>query len=106
MLWFKKKVKDKDGNYRVDVKWRRDNSPSGKHPHIITDLSKDMYKSVSFTHSKKRGIPLEKNPLNKKSKSYIRKTPHLRPKKTYFGSSIGSLTPIDYNQIKKISNKK
>jgi len=37
------------------VKWRKDSSPSKKHPHIITDEDDLSHKSITLTHSAKQG---------------------------------------------------
>lgn len=96
----------------IEVLIKTHNDNKGGHPHVMMDEIQNENKDVSIglTSDPLKGknhpnIRLEKDPLDKKDKSYMRRTGTIDDKKNYHSPKRGTMTENDYKKAQKIAEK-
>lgn len=95
----------------IEVLIKTHNDNNGGHPHVMMDEIQGENKDVSVgltTHQFKGknhpNIRLEKDPLDRKDKSYMRRTGTVDNKRAYHSPKQGTMTANDYKKAQKIAN--
>lgn len=90
----------------IVIKFHKDKSSKGKHPHIIIDEFDKHYLSVGLTTSPKpKDIKLNHDPLGNNKNSYMKPKGTVDRKYMYYkkGKS-GTMSPGDYAKAKGIAD--